>query len=119
MATLFDNVKNTAERRGYTLAELARRADIGEKSIYSWKPTSKFPNGVTPRRKTLDKIADVLGVSVDYLLGNTDEKKPTDEPVDLDKALSDEGMAMFNGQPLSEDYKKALLAMLKTMDNGE
>ena len=118
MATLFDNVKNTAERRGYTLAELARRADIGEKSIYSWKPTSKFPNGVTPRRKTLDKIADVLGVSVDHLLGNTDDmhaNKKDESTVDLIAAhwdidldnLSKEEKAIVMAR--ARDYVKGLV----------
>jgi len=123
MATLVDNVKNTAETRGYTLAELARRAEIGEKSIYSWKPTSKFPNGVTPRRKTLDKIADVLGVSVDYLLGNTDEmhaaKKSTSTDelfaahwgIDLSK-LSQEDKAIVMSR--ARDYVKGMVDALES-----
>lgn len=117
--TLFDRIKKIAKSKGYSLSEVSRQSGIGEKSIYTWKPSKTYPDGIIPKHDTLQKVADVLGVSVDYLLGNTDEKKPTDEPVDLDKVLSDEGMAMFNGQPLSEDYKKALLAMLNTMDNGE
>lgn len=40
-------------------------------------------------------------------------------PMDLDKTLSDERMAMYQDQPLSEDYKKALLAMLNTMKHSK
>lgn len=36
----------------------------------------------------------------------------------LDKVLSEEGMAMFDGKPLSEEYKKALLAMLRANKNS-
>ncbi len=123
--TLFERVKNAADSRGYTLAELSRKAGIGEKSIYAWRPSKNYPDGIHPKRATLQKIADVLGVSVDYLLGNTAEmhatktNEVTTQAIDLDKALSNEGMAMFDGQPLSEDYKKALLAMLNTMKNSE
>ena len=121
--TLFERVKDIAKSKGFALTELARRAGIGEKSIYTWKPTKQFPDGIEPKRETLEKVADVLGVSVDYLLGNTDEmhgnKKVDNDPVDLDKVLSEEGMAMFDGQPLSDEYKKALLAMLKTMKGND
>ncbi|AVO65498.1 helix-turn-helix domain-containing protein [Weissella cibaria] len=121
--TLFERVKDIAKSKGFALTELARRAGIGEKSIYTWKPTKQFPDGIEPKRETLEKVADVLGVSVDYLLGNTDEmhsnKKDDNDPVDLDKVLSEEGMAMFDGQPLSDEYKKALLAMLNTMKGND
>ena len=121
--TLFERVKDIAKSKGFALTELARRAGIGEKSIYTWKPTKQFPDGIEPKRETLEKVADVLGVSVDYLLGNTDEmhsnKKDENVPIDLDKVLSEEGMAMFDGQPLSDEYKKALLAMLKTMKGND
>jgi len=121
--TLFERVKDIAKSKGFALTELARRAGIGEKSIYTWKPTKQFPDGIEPKRETLEKVADVLGVSVDYLLGNTDEmhsnKKDENVPIDLDKVLSEEGMAMFDGQPLSDEYKKALLAMLNTMKGND
>ena len=45
---------------------------ISQGSITHWK------NGKVPRHETLLRIADYFGVSVDYLLGNTDKKeKPT------------------------------------------
>ena len=36
----------------------------------SWKS-----RGLTPKYETLSKIADYFGVSVDYLLGNTEQKE--------------------------------------------
>lgn len=66
--TLFERVKETAKKRGYTLAELARRAGIGEKSIYTWKPSKTYPNGVTPSREVLERVANQLDVSVNFLL---------------------------------------------------
>ncbi|MCM6765922.1 helix-turn-helix domain-containing protein [Weissella paramesenteroides] len=116
--TTFERIKQTAKERGLTLNQLNDTAKLKNNIIYSWK--SK-----TPSAENLSKVADVLGVSVDYLLGNTDDmhanKNATaNEPVDLDDLLSEKGMAMFDGQPLSDEYKKALLAMLNTMkDNGK
>lgn len=116
--TTFERIKQTAKERGLTLNQLNDAAKLKNNIIYSWK--NKMPSA-----ENLSKVADVLGVSVDYLLGNTDDmhankKATSNEPVDLGEALSEEGMAMFDGQPLSEEYKKALLAMLNTMKgNGK
>ena len=114
--TIFERTKELAKKRGLSLQETAKSAGIGINSIYSWKDKK-------PSVDRIKAVADVLGVSVDYLLGNTDEmhsnKKDENVPVDLDKVLSEEGMAMFDGQPLSDEYKKALLAMLKTMKGND
>ena len=116
--TLFERTKEIASKRGMSLQEVAKKANLGVNSIYRWKERNPTTSNIT-------KVADVLGVSVDYLLGNTDDmhannKTTANEPVDLDDLLSEKGMAMFDGQPLSDEYKKALLAMLNTMkDNGK
>ncbi|UNW39649.1 helix-turn-helix transcriptional regulator [Weissella cibaria] len=114
--TVFERIKETAKLRGTNLKNLAKQVGLSENAIYSWK-------NKTPRTDNVQAVADVLGVSVDYLLGNTDKmhsnKKDENVPIDLDKVLSEEGMAMFDGQPLSDEYKKALLAMLKTMKGND
>ena len=114
--TVFERIKELAKKRGYSLTRLNNEAGLGTNSIYHWRTKS-------PSTASLKKVADVLGVSVDYLLGNTDEmhsnKRDDNVPIDLDKALSEEGMAMFDGQPLSDEYKKALLAMLNTMKGND
>ena len=114
--TLFERTKETASNRGLSIQQVAKQAGLGINSIYRWKERN-------PTTSNIKAVADVLGVSVDYLLGNTDEmhsnKKDDNDPVDLDKVLSEEGMAMFDGQPLSDEYKKALLAMLKTMKGND
>lgn len=114
--TTFERIKEISKKRGLNLKKTATEAGLSENAIYKWKTQ-------TPQSNALQAVADVLGVSVDYLLGNTDDmhsnKKDDNVPIDLDKALSEEGMAMFDGQPLSDEYKKALLAMLNTMKGND
>lgn len=100
-----------AKKRGISLRMLAKNAGLGETTIYGWKRR-------TPDSAKLEAVAKVLGVTVDYLLGKDDKPSTSNEPVDLDKVLSEEGMAMFDGKPLSEEYKKALLAMLRANKNS-
>lgn len=109
--TLFDKIKKISKERGYSIAEVERKAGISTNYLYQWKKREPSP-------KSLASVAKVLGVSVDYLLGTEDKPSTSNEPVDLDKALSEEGMAMFDGKPLSEEYKKALLAMLRANKNS-
>ena len=115
--TTFERIKKVANERGYSLKKLAIDAGFSENALY------RYNQGVEPKYSTVAALAKVLGVSVDYLLGNTDEmhsnKKDENVPIDLDKVLSEEGMAMFDGQPLSDEYKKALLAMLNTMKGND
>lgn len=109
--TMFDRVKEISKKRGLSLAQLNEKAGFKPNVIYSWKTKS-------PSIDKVEAVANVLGVSVDYLLGKEEKSSTTNEPVDLDKALSEEGMAMFDGKPLSEEYKKALLTMLRANRNS-
>lgn len=74
--TLFDRIKETAKKRGYSIAEVERKAGVSTNYMYQWK-TRK------PNPETLNSVAKVLGVSVDYLLG---DDKPESEKVDDNSA---------------------------------
>lgn len=93
-----------------SVRNLEERIGLSNGTIASWKKSS-------PSQAKIEQVASFFGVSVDYLLGNTDDThaNKSNETMDLDKALSEERMAMFDGQPLSNEYKQALLAMLNTM----
>jgi Helix-turn-helix. len=109
--TVFERIEKISKTRGMSLREVNTRAKLGTNAIYRWKKQ-------TPSIDKVESVAKVLGVSVDYLLGKEEKPSTTNEPVDLDKVLSEEGMAMFDGKPLSEEYKKALLAMLRANKNS-
>lgn len=67
--TIYERTELTAKQRGLSMPELERKAGLGEKSIYSWKRS-------TPKSDNLAKVANVLHVSTDYLLGLTDTMNP-------------------------------------------
>lgn len=114
--TLFERVKKIAKKNGFSLAEVARRANIGEKSIYTWKPSKTYPTGVHPSRDVLDKVANVLNVSTDYLLGKTDVEKTTSEPkhIDVDDIVNSVAPLTQRDHALSDEDQAAIRALVKT-----
>ena len=111
--TLFERTKETASNRGLSIQQVAKQAGLGINSIYRWKERN-------PTTSNIKAVADVLGVSVDYLLGNTDEmhgNKKDDGPstteliaahwgIDLSK-LSDEDKGYVMGR--AHDYVQGLV----------
>ncbi|TVV33758.1 helix-turn-helix transcriptional regulator [Weissella cibaria] len=110
--TVFERIKETAKLRGTNLKNLAKQVGLSENAIYSWK-------NKTPRTDNVQAVADVLGVSVDYLLGNTDEmhsNKKDDMPVDLEEVLAKLGPTLrFEGKELTDEQKIKLYEMAKLM----
>ncbi|WP_375180088.1 helix-turn-helix domain-containing protein [Enterococcus rotai] len=63
---LFDRVKLLSEKRGKTLQEVALELGISVNALYKWRHQN-------PKVDTIQKAADYFQVSVDYLLGRTEE----------------------------------------------
>ena len=111
--TLFERVKEISKKHGFSsLRVLSEQAGLSPNVIYGWKKKE-------PSAKTLQAVADVLGVSVDYLLGNTDEmhsNKKDDMPIDLEETLSKLGPAVsFGGKELTDEQKLKFYEMAKLM----
>lgn len=110
--TLFERTKEISKKRGISLQDTAKLAGIGINSIYQWKKQ-------TPSVDRIKLVADVLNVSVDYLLGNTDDihannKSADNEPVDLKKVAENDTWDDYlssDGRPLTEHDKKLLRAI--------
>ena len=108
----FERIKEISKERGLNLKKTAIEAGLSENAIYKWKTQ-------TPQSNALQAVADVLGVSVDYLLGNTDEmhankKATSNSPVDLKEIAENDNWDDYlssDGRPLSDHDKKLLRAI--------
>lgn len=65
--TTFDRVKELCSKHGITIVQLEEIVGFGKNSMYSWKKNN-------PSSDRLEKVADYFNVSVDYLLGRTEDK---------------------------------------------
>ena len=114
--TVLDRIKKVSKMRGYNLTKVNDLANLGKNTIYSWKNKE-------PSHNNVQAVADVLGVSVDYLLGNIDDmhaNKKSDNVINLDEALSDKGVVMeFQGKELSDKAIRGILEILNLIDGDE
>lgn len=67
--TVYENIQEIAKEHGLTIKEVAKKAEIGENSIYRWQKS-------TPSIKSLQKVANVLHVTVEDLTVNDDLETP-------------------------------------------
>ncbi|MCK5930998.1 MAG: helix-turn-helix transcriptional regulator [Fulvimarina manganoxydans] len=68
MTVLADRLRATREARDLTQSDVARAAGVDLRTVRAYEAAAK-----TPSAPTLIRLASVLGVSVDYLLGLVDE----------------------------------------------
>ena len=64
-------LRETRLQRGLSQQEAASRAGISMNSLYHYEKGNKVPSAVV-----LARLAEVLNVSTDYLLGLTDDPSP-------------------------------------------
>lgn len=75
-----DRLKQLRLQKGLTYQQLAEQLSLGIKQIWRYESGENDPTGDVLRR-----IAEVFKVSVDYLLGLTDESMPWLREGDLTK----------------------------------
>lgn len=113
--TLLSRTKEIAKKRGMSMESLANKVGISKSGIYQWDKHE-------PKPSTIQKVADVLHVSTDYLLGRTDDMNPSlanNKPteVDIKKAIEQDIMLAFDGKPISDKYKRIIIELLSEEDD--
>lgn len=121
MSITAERIKSLRKQKKLTQSELAEIIKASRMAIANYETDRN-----TPSFAMLSLIADALDTTVDYLQGNTDNVLKTahnapDSGNDKKHVeLSDDELIMsFEGKELSEDYKQAIIAMLKTMREGK
>jgi transcriptional regulator with XRE-family HTH domain len=93
-------LKEIRREKKLTQEQLGKKVNVTKVSISGYESGNR-----TPDMETLQKIADVLEVSVDFLLGRTNDPSPHNK----------EGLAFFGGpdEELTEDEKEHLKESLE------
>ena len=104
-----ERLKELRKQAKLTQVELAGKLGIVQSSYADWERGKKKPT-----QDNLVKIAQVLNVSVDYLVGNSEEKSDDLNNIELlfrmnSKGLTEEEKEIFKNELIEfmEDRKKA------------
>ena len=104
-----ERLKELRKQAHLTQVELAGKLGIVQSSYADWERGKKKPT-----QENLVKIAQVLNVSVDYLVGNSEEKADELDNIELlfrmsSKGLTDEEKEIFRKELIEfmEERKKA------------
>lgn len=81
IAVIGERIKSLRKEKGLLQRELAKNLGMTQQTISLYESGHREPDW-----KTLNKIAEYFNVSVDFLLGNTDEPRSADK---VKEALSD------------------------------
>jgi len=87
-----------------TQAQIAEKLDISQQAYASWERGVKKPT-----QENLVKIAQVLNVSVDYLVGNSDYTEDKLDNVELLFRMNSKGLT----DEEKEIFKKELIEFMK------
>lgn len=104
--TTYERIKEASKRRGMSLQTLAEKAGLGINSIYKWKTS-------TPKADALVKVAEVLDVSIDYLLGQED-KTSSIKTVDIE---DDDVIMTFEGKEIPPEDIELMERLLRGKRN--
>jgi len=77
-----DLIKFLCNKKGITVSALGVELGLGKNSITRWDENK-------PSVDRVQKVADYFGVSVDYLLGRTDDPHPVTSNDDVKKAIDE------------------------------
>ena len=116
MSLLLYRVRELITRKHMTIAQLERILDFSGGSIARWDKSR-------PSVDKLQKVVDYFEVSMDYLLGRTDEpyyKLTEKEKLDIGKevdllldGLSTQAEVNFYGEPMTDEARASLRAAIQ------
>ncbi len=104
-------LKEERERKGLSQAALAKEIGVGVSTIGMWESTSRIPSA-----KTLNKLLKFFGCSLDYLLGNSDQREAIEAKHTTYKEyeISPQEAQLLEGfRALSSSTQEALLRVLE------
>lgn len=111
----WNNFYNACVSKGIKPNPLAKELNIASGSMTSWK-NGKIPNG-----ETLLKLADYLNVSIDYLLGRTNDQNGYSNKIvnDGNTTINDNGIQanVVNNQTQQTQFDSTTIQVAEVFQN--
>lgn len=112
MKTFGQRLKELRKSKGLTGEQLGAIFNVTKTAISNWENGNRFPD-----ENTLRKIAEFFNVTLDYLLGRTDIKNPSDY---IHKAVEDDPeLAEFWEEMKERESLQILFKQAKNLDDRD
>lgn len=96
--TIFsDRLRQLRKQHKLSQDALAKQLFVSQQSIAKWEKGK-----ITPNPETLSKIADIFGVSTDFLIGRINQEEPTPEEWDSLTDTQKEIIELMGKLPLEQ-----------------
>lgn len=118
MSKFAERLKALRESRGMNQGEFAKKIDVAQTTIGMYETGKREPNF-----ERLNKIATFFSVSIDYLVGRTDDpakvyKPITRELLDMlhltDDEIFEKGPHTLDGKVLTREEFKTIIATIRS-----
>lgn len=107
--TVFDRIKKLADQQGKSLNKVEEELGLSKNVLYRMK------NSDNPTKDRLEILANYFGVSVDYLLGRTDNPitatNTEKNELTVEEALK--SVMSYDGKPLTENDRDVLAGIIE------
>ncbi len=118
---MYEVFEKLLQKHNVTPYRVAKEAGVTQTALSNWKQGKSVPN-----TKTLQKIADYFGVSIDYIMTGKNEWQPKLTKKDerdiknaieaIKNQLSTGTGLMYDGEPLDEESQEAILAAIEVAE---
>lgn len=99
-----ERLKTLRKQAGFTQVDVASKLGLSQQAYASWERGAKKPT-----QDNLVKIAKVLNVSIDYLVGNLEEKSDELDNIEFLFRMNSEGLT----EEEKEVFKKELIEFME------
>ncbi|UQS82578.1 helix-turn-helix domain-containing protein [Bombilactobacillus folatiphilus] len=113
---IYQKIKDLAASKNISIAELERKLDLSNGSLYKWTKTS-------PSIDKVKLVANFFEVSTDYLLGLSNDRYSLSDKEKADvgfrvenilNGIETDDKVSFFGEPMDDEDKAAIKAALQT-----
>ncbi len=101
--TAVDRIKKLAKDHDVSVYELEAELGFGRNTIYQW-------NKRTPSAERVKKVADYFGVSLDYIMGRSQNNNPHPE---IDLADTKDVILTFEGKTIPDEDIELIQKLLR------
>lgn len=108
---LGEKLKEERKTLGINQVELAKKFNVSKQTVSNWERGNRLPDA-----NTLDKLAEMYGVTIDYLLGRT-EFRNSNEMKEYGKLSDDLKKLVDKISNLDDAHRLLVENLINTLSN--